>query len=97
MRLYWVDVTPDGRHDIVAGMLREKQFELALEEMNSMRRDLIQIQPWLYDLTIYSLIHNGEFDEAMSIMKYRTEVELVEMPINILYTLLDTASRSFHV
>lgn len=96
MRQYWFEVTPDGWHDVVAGLIREGQLELALERLETMQRDNIHIEDWLSDTVIYTLLDREEFDEALAFFKRRLTGGAT-IAANLWYQLLDRASRAFHV
>lgn len=97
MRLYWFAVSQQGRHDVVAGLLRDGQLELALEEMRVMRIENVPIQDWLYSLTVCVLIHHEQFDEALRILDHWSSFQAYEASVNIWSYLLDSASRCLHV
>jgi hypothetical protein len=97
MQASWLQLSDVGRHDLVAGLVRETSFERALDEMALMKSEGIKVQPWLYDLIIYALAEQAEFDEALRILKAR----IGEGDVNIsgaLWTyLLDVGSEAVHV
>jgi hypothetical protein len=97
MQANWLQLSDVGRHDLVAGLIRETSFERALDEMALMKSEGIRVQPWLYDLIVYALGEQAEFDEALRILKAR----IGEGDVNIsgaLWTyLLDVGSEAVHV
>lgn len=58
---------------MVAGLLREHQFELALEQITSMERKDIPIENWLHSMIIYQLCDVQEFDEVYRLMQARVQ------------------------
>lgn len=97
MRERWLALTPTGWHDVVAGMLREQQYEMALNKLEMMQQDDVPIQDWLWHMTIYMLINADELDEALRLMKER--VAMSDRPVSsvLWYYLLDGASKAYHV
>ncbi|QDS71160.1 hypothetical protein FKW77_010052 [Venturia effusa] len=71
MQTKWFNLTENGWHDVIAGMLRDHQFEMMLEKLDRMRSQGMRIQPWLYDLTMYKLADIGELDDVLKLLKQR--------------------------
>lgn len=97
MRQHWFNLTPDGWHDLVVGLLRDGQFEMALENLETMQKENIKIDDWLSDLVIYTLLDLEEFDEALKMIERRNTLDGAAISANLWYQLLDRASRAFHV
>ncbi len=55
MKERWFGLSPEGWHNLVTGLLRDRQYEVAMDKLEQMRSDQIQIQPWLYDIFTYQL------------------------------------------
>ncbi|KAL4933546.1 pentatricopeptide repeat protein [Aspergillus undulatus] len=64
-------VTPDGWHHIVAGMIRENRFELALEQIENMERKDIEIKDWLHILLVSELCKINKFDLVLQLIDAR--------------------------
>lgn len=56
---------------MAAGLVREHQFELALDHIENMERRDISVEGWLYNMLIYYLCEFGEFDEIVRLMRLR--------------------------
>ena len=97
MRQHWFGLTPDGWHDVVMGLLRDGQLELALEKFESMQGDGMRIETWLYEIIIYTLLDHEEMDEALRIFKARIAMNSSTVGPNLWYHLLDRSSRALHV
>jgi hypothetical protein len=97
MRERWFSVSPEGWHDVVTGLLRERQFELAMEKLDFMRAESIRIQPWLYDIFMYQLCEVDELDEAFKLLRYKVEEDSQEVTPTMWYYLLDTFGAAHHV
>ncbi|KAL2872706.1 pentatricopeptide repeat protein [Aspergillus lucknowensis] len=73
MRDRWLPLSPDGWHYVVAGLIREHQFELALDHIAHMERKDIRVKAWLCSLLIYHLCEVKEFDQICQILRARLE------------------------
>ena len=58
-------------HYIVAGLLRERQVELALERLGAFRVASFQPRVWLLHLLITTCLSVSAFPEALSLLQYR--------------------------
>lgn len=92
----WFTLTADGWHDIIAGLVRDRQLEAALINLRNVELQGIKIKPWLYDLLIYTLCDISEYDEAFKIMQRRSVSGEAPISPTLWYNLLDGASRSLH-
>ena len=81
---------------MVAGLVRERQLELALDTMDQMYKEGIKADSWLYDLVIYTLCSAEEFDLALKFMQHRISSGELYISASLWYYLLDTASRALH-
>lgn len=97
MKERWFSLSPEGWHNLVVGLLRDRQFELAMDKLEQMRSEQIRIQPWLYDIFTYQLCEADELDEAFKLLRYRTEEDMQEVTPTMWYYLLDTFSAAYHV
>lgn len=95
MRERWFGISSDGLHDVTAAMLREGQYELALDRIDAMVQDGVPVQSWLYDMAIYMLGEVGEIDEAFRLISSRTNEPNISP--DLWYHLLDAASSAYHV
>jgi hypothetical protein len=97
MKERWFGLSPDGWHNLVTGLLRDRQFEAAMDKLEQMQADEIHVQPWLYDIFLYQLCEIGELDEAFRMLQYRFEHRRTEISPSMWYYLLDNFSSNFHV
>ena len=97
MQERWLTLTNEGHNFIVAGMLRDRMFETALEKLEYMAHQGIYIHPWLYDKTVYMLCDIGEIEEAYQIMRNRQNSGGRDISPVLWSYLLDAASKSCHV
>jgi hypothetical protein len=92
MREKWYTLSPSGANYVVAGLLRERQFELALERMEGMERENVPVFAWTRDLAMWLLLRDGEVEEAFRIALGR---ERMSQPLWA--ALLDAAARGHYV
>ncbi len=81
---------------MVAGLVRDRQLEIALDTLGRMRKERVRIEPWLYDMMIYALCSAEEFDSAVTLMEYRMSDGELNISGSLWHYLLDTASRTLH-
>ncbi|TVY40050.1 putative pentatricopeptide repeat-containing protein, mitochondrial [Lachnellula occidentalis] len=96
MKQRWFGLSPEGWHDLITGLLRDRQYEMAMDKLEQMRSDQIYIQPWLYDIFTYNLCEFGELDEAFKLLCYRYEKDRKEISPRLWYYLLDKFTSDFH-
>ena len=95
LRDRWLTVSPAGWHFVVAGLIREHQFELAFEQMTLMERKDIPIQNWLHSMLIYNLCDFEEFDEVYRLMRTRFD-QGYDMSRQLWSHVLTAASEAVH-
>ncbi|KAI6822362.1 hypothetical protein KC365_g9801 [Hortaea werneckii] len=96
MRTRWFQLSEDGAHDVVAGLLRSGLFEQALERIEGMRQNSVPVHGWLLDMAVYMLCNIGEIDEAYQIMLVRHDSGEANLSRTLWHTLLDTGSSYRH-
>ncbi|KAE8148440.1 hypothetical protein BDV25DRAFT_168409 [Aspergillus avenaceus] len=96
LRDRWLPLSPDGWHYVVAGLVREHQFELALDHVAHMERKAIPIENWLHSMLVYYLCEFQEFDEVIRLMQSRVSQGYDMTPDLWLYV-LDVASAATHL
>ncbi len=80
----------------MVGMLRDRQLEMVMDTIELLQTERTKINPWLYDLIIYTLCDIEEFDEAIKLMRYRVSSGELLVSGTLWSYLLDTASRALH-
>ncbi|KAI4204330.1 MAG: hypothetical protein LQ348_001287 [Seirophora lacunosa] len=96
LRQRWFTLSSDGWHELIVGLLRDKQIESAVAVLQSAQQVDILIAPWLYDVLIYNLCDVGEFDEVLSILQFRVNSGDQRISGTVWYYFLDTASSALH-
>jgi hypothetical protein len=97
MQSKWFNLTENGWHDVLTMMLRDHQFEMVIEKLDRMRNQGMQIQPWLYDLTMYNFAAIAQLDEVVRLLKQRIGDGESNISAQLWYHLLDVGSRALHV
>ncbi len=97
MKERWFGLSPEGWHWLVVGLIRDRQYEMAMDKLEQMQSDQIRIQPWLYDIFTFQLCEVGELDEAFKLLKYRWDHERGEISPSVWYYLLENFSAGFQV
>lgn len=73
LRDRWLPLSPAGWHFVVAGLMRENQFEKALEQLEAMERKNIPVENWLHSLIVYIMCDYHEFEEVNRLIRRRVE------------------------
>ncbi|KAF7875248.1 hypothetical protein EAF04_002420 [Stromatinia cepivora] len=94
MKERWYGLSPSGWHNLVIGLLRDRQYELAMDKFEQMQADQIEIKPWLYDIFFFRLCELDELDEALRLLKSRYHKPPLSMHMH--YHLLDSFASAFH-
>ncbi|KAF2821023.1 hypothetical protein CC86DRAFT_303192 [Ophiobolus disseminans] len=71
MKSRWFTLSDRGHNFVVAGMLRERHFEQALETLEDMVRKKVRIESWLFDKAMWILLEYGEVEEAFYILNLK--------------------------
>ncbi|KAI5866505.1 hypothetical protein GGS23DRAFT_274643 [Durotheca rogersii] len=98
MKNRWYTPTSDGHISIVLGLLRDNQYELALEKLEELHKDPAAVPPWLYDIFLYTFGDLGFHEEAFLILKHRfrmTSILVEPISLNMWQFLLDVFCRDF--
>lgn len=97
MKNRWYNVTPVAQVNIIVGLLREGQYELALFQLEELNKIPINVPPWLLDLFLYTFGELGFHEETLAILKHRQRVvdvvKRAPLSLNTWHFLLDVFSR----
>ena len=97
MKNRWYTLTTDGWHHLIVGLLRDRQYEIALDKLEQMQQEGTRVHPWLYDILIYLFCEAEELDEALKILRYRVDQGDMDISANVWYYVLDACSTNYHV
>ncbi|KAI1435254.1 hypothetical protein GGR50DRAFT_694272 [Xylaria sp. CBS 124048] len=101
MKNRWYDLTPNSNINIIIGLLRDGQYELALSKLEELNRNPISVPPWLLEVFLYTFGELGFHEEALAILKKRLEIadslKRGPLSLNAWQFLLEVFSRDiFH-
>lgn len=92
MKERWIETLPKGHRYIALGLLRDEQYELALEKLDEMIRNGTLIDSWVFDIFTYVFGKLKFLDDALRITRHRVD-RGYPIPVNIWYFLLDVCSQ----
>lgn len=95
MQKRWYQLSEEGQHDVVVGLLREGLFEQALQRLDNMRSN-VRVDAWLWDMAVYVLCDAGEVEEAYRIMRVRHDSSEMNLSKSLWSHLLDKGSEARH-
>lgn len=75
MKFRWFPLSERAQNFVVAGMLRERHFEHALELLDDMVKKNVRVESWLFDKAMWMLLEFGEVDEAFYVLGLKEEVQ----------------------
>lgn len=75
MKSQWFPLSDRGRSFVIAGMLRERNFEHALEMLEEMATNQAHIEPWLFDQAMWTLLEFGEIEEAFHVLALKDGIK----------------------
>lgn len=93
MKERWIEITPKGHRYIALGLLRDEQYELALEKLESMFQQGIEVHEWVFDIFIYVFGKLEFLDDALRLVHHRLDCGF-EVSVNVWYFLLDVCSKA---
>ncbi|KAI0841934.1 hypothetical protein F5Y06DRAFT_258633 [Hypoxylon sp. FL0890] len=96
MKNRWYSPTVDDLISITIGLLRDNQYELALEKLEELHKNPVTVPLWLYDVFLYTFGDLGFHEETFSILKHRLRVANIsseQLSSNAWQFLLDVFSR----
>jgi pentatricopeptide repeat protein len=95
MKERWFNLSDRGHNFVVAGLLRDRAFEQALEKLEDMVRQRIKVEVWLWDKTIWMLLEFGEVEEAFYVLSLRQGLggPAAKLSKVMWLQLLDTAAK----
>ncbi|KAK2771080.1 pentatricopeptide repeat protein [Colletotrichum kahawae] len=98
MKQSWTEVNPEGDGHLALGLLRDGQFELALDRLESMIDNHVPVQPWVYDIFIFMFAQRGFVEEAVRLAhsKAHSAAGAPESPLSMWHMLLDVCSQAYH-
>ena len=96
MKQHWIDLTTEGAESVVVGLLRDGQYELALDKLEEMTSEGERVPAWVLDVFTYTFAALGFHDEALKIVHHRVLREADHISPYVWYVLLDSCGRAHH-
>ena len=93
MKSRWYSTTADGTISVILGLLRDGQYELALEKLEEWNRGHLPKPAWLYHIFVYVFGELGFHNESYQILQHLLRVYGPNQPMAIWQFLLDVYSR----
>lgn len=97
MKERWFTLTDRGHNMVVAGLLRDRLFEQAIQKIDDMGQQGIKVADWLLDMTIWILLDFKEIDEAYQLLLVRQQPGRSSISQPLWSHFLDTAAKLCHV
>ncbi|KAF1811633.1 hypothetical protein P152DRAFT_376498, partial [Eremomyces bilateralis CBS 781.70] len=92
----WYNLPSSYHYDVVSGLIREGQFEMAIKKLEDMWVRAIPFPNWLRGMLIHSLCNVEEIEEAFRQVKLAEEQAPNALTGPIWYHFLDAASSIHH-
>ncbi|KAI6382421.1 hypothetical protein MCOR25_000717 [Pyricularia grisea] len=100
MKSRYMELTPDGHVSVVLGLLRDGQYEMAIDKLEEVTREGIEVPTWVYDIFLFVFAELGFHDEVIRIINHqrinRQGTDLNWPSANTCYFLLDKCSKAYH-
>ena len=81
MEKRWIALSAEGWHHIIAGLVRERQPELALLRLREMRETGVDPEPWLLNLLIMTFLSTSNFTEIAAMLSLKISQASTGRPI----------------
>ena len=93
MQERWFTLSDRGHNFVVAGLLRDRLFEQALEKLDRMVQQHVYVAPWLFDQAMYLLLDYGETEEAFQLLLLRRNTTDQSISAPLWLHLIEQASQ----
>ncbi|PFH61210.1 hypothetical protein XA68_17965 [Ophiocordyceps unilateralis] len=99
MRDLWFPVDTAAQQNVVIGLLRDEQYELAYARLTRLIDQDARIDSWVLDLFIMAFGKLGFLDEMLVLLQHRKAFQGAseEVMTTLLYYVLDVCSEAFHL
>ncbi|KAK2018106.1 pentatricopeptide repeat domain-containing protein [Colletotrichum eremochloae] len=95
MKQSWIEVGIEGHSHHALGLLRDGQFEMALDALDAMIDKGIRIPSWVYDIFIFVFAQHGFIDEAVKLAHSKAHSGNTTN-LTVWYMLLDACAQVHH-
>ncbi|MCJ1309224.1 hypothetical protein MMC25_002881 [Agyrium rufum] len=97
MESQWMKLTENGYNTLAVSLLRDRQIEQALDQLDHLHKYSHQIRPWLYNLVIYTLCSTGDFDRVLTLIDHhRPPYGNIEIFPTLYSHVVDCAAQALH-
>ncbi|KAI4141419.1 MAG: hypothetical protein LQ340_007651, partial [Diploschistes diacapsis] len=98
LKATWTPLTPAGHHYVIAGLLRDRQLELALESFHALQQHDITPEPWLLNLLLHTCLSVSAFPEATTLLHQRLALTTPTSPLPsaVWLHVLTSAAQALH-
>ncbi|KAM0438807.1 hypothetical protein ACHAPT_001567 [Fusarium lateritium] len=97
MQSYWFEFTRNARQNIIVGMLRDGQHELALAKFEEFLEEEGLVEFWVYDVFIVEFGRAGLLNGLLYLLKKRRAAKGTDDAFrSLLYHALDVFSQGYH-
>lgn len=93
MKHRWYNLTLDGRICVVLGLLRDGQYELALERLEELTKSPVIIEPWVFSIFLIKFGELGFHTESFQLLQHAVRVKLNQQSLLAWAFLLEVYSR----
>jgi len=93
----WWSLTDRGHNTVVAGLLRDRHFEMALEKVQEMVARRVKVEDWLWDKMMWMLLDFGEVEECYQVLLLRRNNGSDKLNPALWTQFLDRAASMHHV
>ncbi|KAF2747867.1 hypothetical protein M011DRAFT_385346, partial [Sporormia fimetaria CBS 119925] len=97
MKQRWFTLSDRGHNMVVAGLLRDRLFEQALQKLEDMIEQRIRVADWLLDKAIWILLDFGEMEEAWQLLQLREESTRTVVSHVLWAHFLDVSAQLHHL
>lgn len=96
MKSAWVEPTFQGLVAVTVGLLRDGQYEMAMDSLETLHKSGIAIPTWLYEIFIYTFAELGMHEEVLMILQHCLRLDYEPISDNVWHAVLDAFSRDSH-
>lgn len=100
MKSRYIELTTDGHASVILGLLRDGQYEMAIDKLEQVTREGVEVPTWVHDIFLFVFAELGFHDEVIRIINHhrisRKGTELDWPSANTCYFLLDKCSKGYH-
>ncbi|KAH7035408.1 uncharacterized protein B0I36DRAFT_318287 [Microdochium trichocladiopsis] len=93
MKHRWYNLTLDDRISVILGLLRDGQYELALENLEELSKSPVIIPPWLFSIFLVKFGELGFHTESFQLLQHAVKIHNAQRSLLSWAFLLDVYSR----